>query len=503
WNGGTLTVYVNGSAVLSGVTLPSGSGPATFPFEVNNGDQITTLYSPGSWSYENEYYIYDHNGALIASQGVGNTVPNSITTPIIVVAPTGGPGSVTNPSPASGSGNVAFDGNLSWTFGADSETYDLWFGPTGSMVQVVTGAAAGATGSYPFAGLSSFTQYSWRVIIHNTNRATTNGPVWTFTTAFGPGYVQIGTGTASQIYPFYIGWGFTRSMSLYTSAQMGPAGLLDQVAWNVATVSTVPVPYKIYARTVTEETLTAQTWADFVASATLLEQGTHTFATTGWNNFVLDTPYVYAGGSLVIGVEANYGGYGTGPTPYFYYTAAATNVHQNWYADSTPPTGNGNINTSLPNVMLHLSPLGGDPNLSINPPSWNFGSLTPGGTATKQFTLTNIGGGTVNVSNISVTGAYYSLTVNPAPVGLGSTQSAYFTVQYAPTAMGTHAGNVAITDDRGRMLTNIPLSGNAALSVNMQNGSATLAVGDTWNFYDSGGPANTYSNYEDYTYTFN
>jgi hypothetical protein len=186
WNGGSLDVYVNGFLVQDGITLNTGHGPEYFPFIVQNGDQITTLYTPGGWAYENAYFIYDHDGILIASEGTGGAEPMSITSPIVVVAPVGLPGLVTNPSPANGAVNVAMSGNLTWTFGADTETYDLWFGPAGAMIEVEGGELAGATGSFSYSGLNGYTAYQWQVISHNSNKATTDGPVWSFSTMASP-----------------------------------------------------------------------------------------------------------------------------------------------------------------------------------------------------------------------------------------------------------------------------------------------------------------------------
>ncbi len=91
-----------------------------------------------------------------------------------------------NPNPPSGSTGILVDGTLTWDFGADTETYDLWFGPAGNMTQVVTGAAAGATGSYTYNGLNTLTDYEWRVDTHNsTTRLSTTGAIWTFETQCG------------------------------------------------------------------------------------------------------------------------------------------------------------------------------------------------------------------------------------------------------------------------------------------------------------------------------
>ena len=78
WNGCTLTVYVNGTAVLTNITLSSGSGPATYTFQANTNDVITTTFSAASYPSECYYYIYDVNDAQIAADGLGYTVPTGI-----------------------------------------------------------------------------------------------------------------------------------------------------------------------------------------------------------------------------------------------------------------------------------------------------------------------------------------------------------------------------------------------------------------------------------------
>ncbi len=80
WNGGSVTVLVNGSVVLSGITLASGAGPETYYFQAATGDLITTSYVEGSWGYENEYHIYDVNGAEICADGTGGTTPTGCST---------------------------------------------------------------------------------------------------------------------------------------------------------------------------------------------------------------------------------------------------------------------------------------------------------------------------------------------------------------------------------------------------------------------------------------
>ncbi|MCD4773422.1 MAG: carboxypeptidase-like regulatory domain-containing protein, partial [Bacteroidales bacterium] len=78
WNGGHVTVYVDGSAVLSNITLASGSGPEYHTFSVLTGSEITTSYSPGNWAYENTYEIIDAGGDVVYTDGAGYATPTGI-----------------------------------------------------------------------------------------------------------------------------------------------------------------------------------------------------------------------------------------------------------------------------------------------------------------------------------------------------------------------------------------------------------------------------------------
>ncbi len=116
-----------------------------------------------------------------ASCIMSNTVYPSSGLIFTYIPPVGGtPFDPFNPSPADGAANIEISGNLTWSFGANTVTYDLKFGHPGSMVQVVTGGIAGSTGSYTYTADYGST-YQWQVIEHN-GTLTTNGPVWTFIT---------------------------------------------------------------------------------------------------------------------------------------------------------------------------------------------------------------------------------------------------------------------------------------------------------------------------------
>ena len=93
---------------------------------------------------------------------------------------TGYPGAPTNPNPTCGGGGLT-SGNLTWDFGINTLTYDVYLGPAGSMVPVATGLTVGGpTGSYAYTGLTAGTNYEWMIIGYNAT-GPTSSLTWNFT----------------------------------------------------------------------------------------------------------------------------------------------------------------------------------------------------------------------------------------------------------------------------------------------------------------------------------
>jgi len=62
WNDGVVDVYVNGELVLGAITLAEGGGPEVWYFSAETGDEITTVWTPGTRPYECSYCLYDSYG---------------------------------------------------------------------------------------------------------------------------------------------------------------------------------------------------------------------------------------------------------------------------------------------------------------------------------------------------------------------------------------------------------------------------------------------------------
>ncbi len=83
WSSSSLDVLVNGSVVLDDIQVTSG-GNFSLPihFTVKDGDEITTIFNPGTDDTGSTYKILDNVKNIVAENGSWTTIPTSITTPI-------------------------------------------------------------------------------------------------------------------------------------------------------------------------------------------------------------------------------------------------------------------------------------------------------------------------------------------------------------------------------------------------------------------------------------
>ncbi|MCB5234188.1 MAG: choice-of-anchor D domain-containing protein, partial [Candidatus Cloacimonetes bacterium] len=262
------------------------------------------------------------------------------------------------------------------------------------------------------------------------------------------GVVIVGNGTLTQRQPFGGLYGYERSVGLYKADEIASVGSIYNIGWHLSTANVNIMPYKIYLGVTNDEVLTAQTFADISANMTLVKEGTHLFENLGWNNFELDTPYIYTGGNLLVAVESNYGGTGGFGTINFNYTSA-TALHMNWQTDNNPPAVNGTVNANRPNLMLMLGALDGDPELAVNPAAINFGDVVFGATlAPRNINLSNIGGGvlTVTATDVSFVGSdQFSYDTSILPATIGSAETIQIPVTMTGTVEGPAAATITIT----------------------------------------------------------
>ncbi|MCX6270712.1 MAG: HYR domain-containing protein [Bacteroidetes bacterium] len=171
-------------------------------------------------------------------------------------------------------------------------------------------------------------------------------------TTFDNSLATIGMESYQQGYPFDAGSGYTRSASLYTNPEIGYYGIVTQLSWYVMTTESINIPIRIYLKPTTDNTLSPTTWASMISDATLVYDDTLSFNKAGWINLDI-ADFSYCSQNLLVLCEANYGGSGYPSYPTFRYSNYY-DKHETFFADDTPPGGNGIVYSSRPNIRIAI-----------------------------------------------------------------------------------------------------------------------------------------------------
>lgn len=132
-------------------------------------------------------------------------------------------------------------------------------------------------------------------------------------------------------------------------------------------------------------------------------------------------------------------------------------------------SGSLTLVNNTPNSPLNVT-LGGTGvsptvQLSASPTSLNFGSITPGTSATQSVTLTNTGNSSVSLSQISASGAGFSDSGFALPLTLAAGQSTTLNATFAPTTSGSFSGKVTVTSNAANSPLAVTLSGSGTAPV--------------------------------------
>ncbi len=133
WNGGYLTVTVDGSA-LPAQTLGSGTA-GTYGFTAGDGSDIDVTWSTnGSWASERSWTIVDGEGNEIgAGNGSGSWNDLAGNCP-----PPPAPGCASNLSPATSASNISILPTLTWDATSGATSYDVYFGASSGGLSLVS-----------------------------------------------------------------------------------------------------------------------------------------------------------------------------------------------------------------------------------------------------------------------------------------------------------------------------------------------------------------------------
>jgi hypothetical protein len=333
------------SVATTSTNIAAATVDVTVTTNLNSANTYFALVADGNL-YQIDYWYID-NISITAGSTPG-TLPTITTTAA---------SSITSNSATSG-GNVTSAGSATVT--ARGICYGTSSNPTTSNSTVSSGSGTGSF-SANLSGLAANTTYYVRAYATNSV-GTAYGSQVSFTTLPGddiPSVVTIGTGTSTQGYPINCYYGYERSASIYTAAELGKVGSISKLGWYPTLTTSYNVPIKIYVKHTTATTMTAATWANSISGATLVYSGTMAGTTANtWKEFTLSTAFNYTGGSnnLMVLVETNYGGTGIGSsTGAKVRYSSVSKKHMYIRADNSAPTGNGTVSNNRPNIRISIS----------------------------------------------------------------------------------------------------------------------------------------------------
>ena len=164
-------------------------------------------------------------------------------------------------------------------------------------------------------------------------------------------------------------------------------------------------------------------------------------------------------------------------------------------------TGTLTIISNAPNSPLQIpitgSGVAATLTLSVNPSTLSFGDTTVGQRRLQSVTLTNTGNSPVTVSQVTVSGAGFSVSGIVTPLTLSAGQNAILNVTFSPASTGSVTGALTVTSNATGSPFSIALSGNGvqavAHSVDLSWDASTSPTVVGYNVYRSTVSGGTYS----------
>jgi hypothetical protein len=134
-----------------------------------------------------------------------------------------------------------------------------------------------------------------------------------------------------------------------------------------------------------------------------------------------------------------------------------------------------NASTSPTSVSLSGTGIAATFTLGVTPTNLSFGNVTTGtSSAVQNVTITNTGNSNVTISQITLSGAGYSMTGGSTPVTLSPSQNLTLSVQFSPNVAGIANGNISIVSNASGSPATVSVTGTGIAPVQH-------SVSLTWN----------------------
>jgi len=280
--------------------------------------------------------------------------------------------------------------------------------------------------------------------------------------------VTIGDGTELANIPVDMFWRNSLFETIYQAGEINTGGIITSIAfYNNFITNLMQKPTKIWLG-ITQQTDLAGGWIPATSLVQVFDGNVDYPSGTNTILIPLQTPFVYGGGNLVMMVNRPM------DTTYFNFLDqfASQTVGNNRslvvsddgeeYFPNNPPTGQGDLSGQFPKTTFYLTTAGPNPQFGVTPDSKNFGTVLINSTSSQLFTVVNIGGGSLTVSSISISGSTFLTLSNlpTLPATLNSLQAVTFLATYNPTAAGNHTATITLVDNLTRTTHLVQLTGN-------------------------------------------
>lgn len=136
------------------------------------------------------------------------------------------------------------------------------------------------------------------------------------------------------------------------------------------------------------------------------------------------------------------------------------------------PTAAGNVsgsvsitsNASNSTLVVGLTGIGTQGQLSASPSSVTFGSVTTGSNTSQTVTLSNSGSASITITAATVSPSVFTVSGFTLPLTIGAGTSSSFTIAFAPTAAGSVSGSLVLTSNAPGSPMTISLAGTGVTS---------------------------------------
>ena len=501
WNGNAINVKLNG-ALVETVTLESGSAQ-TSTVSVCDGT-VSFEWVIGTYADEASFTIQDGTGATVYTCTDGSTLSSGeFYSAFCGVIPT-----CFAPAQPTVSEITETSATVSWTDEHNQNAYTLQYKAEDdadwTSVENIT------TTNYVLNNLIASTEYSVRVkAVCGTDDESDYTNVVTFrTNCIGGGEVEIaGNGSTINGLPVNNYYNYSYSQQIYTADEIGQSGTISAISFEYAYSSAMTAKNNVKIYMVNTDKSEFTSTSDWITSdLQLVYQGTLN-CTEGWNKFILNTPFAYAGGNLAIVVEDLSGAYNASSYT-FNYTNTTNYTSLRWQSDGGAYSGGTGSRYKYHNNIK----------LAICPEAYDL-ALTSMNTIADACELD--GNVTINVKNcgyetVSAFTAYYQVNEETpvqesvtlaTPIALNETASYTFNMSPVITVDGTTITAWVVLEgdavESNNIITSDPIAILAPATVPYVETFAGLTINHGWNPIDANNDGITMNLNNDINYTFN